>query len=355
MNEIQDILNQIRDVWNNYIFKLKFFHSYYKFDDATVSNHFGQVLDHFDDSLHIVENAKAPESIDEQYSFNISLLQTIYVQQDLIEEMHRIFRTNVNKGKLYEDFNYKINRELRNELVGHPIRRENGNGKMISSVTLSYHAKPNTIEYVRYHKENDYSFDKIEYPVNEIIARHYQFLIKNLNFINTEINKSLIKYLKKIEEIRIALNQKNFLAVTRLTENYYESFQHENYLYKTNQIQLVFDKKDTHPRFQLIIDEYLFDLEYHLNEMSNEIESISMDKERKTANYPIYICKYQYEIGKLFTKRNYQDFDFFGGILKKSLTNNTEAVNELNFMEANIQDEVNYYSSCNYLSKILPK
>lgn len=353
MDDVKQILEQIQDIWNNYIFKLKFFRNYYKFDSATASNHFGQVLDHFNDSLHIVENALTPESLSERYAFNISLLQTIFVHQDLIEEMHRIFKTNVNQGELYKDSNYKINRELRNELVGHPIRRVNGNGDLTSAVTLSYNSQPNFIEYARYHKSNSYSFEKIQYSVDEIISRHHEFLIKNLNLIIESINKPLNRYLKKIEEIRKALNQGNFIAIIRLTENYYESFQNENFLYKSNLIQAVFDKKDTHPRYQLLIDEYLFDLQFHLNEMVNEIESITKGKERKMANYPLYIPKYHYEIGKLFTKRNHQDFDFFGGILKKTLEDNKEAINELNFMEANIQDEVNYLSSCNYLSKIL--
>lgn len=355
MNDIKGILNQMQEIWNSYIFKLKFFRNYYKFDEATSSNHFGQILDHFDDSLCIVQNAKSPEPIEERYAFNISLLQTIYVQQDLIEEMHRIFKTNINKGGLYKDLNYKTNRELRNELVGHPIRREKGNGKMISSVTLSYHTKPNTIEYVRYHNINGYAFEKIQYSVEDVILRHNQFLIDNLNLIFLKIHKPLNKYLQKIEEIRNVLKQGNFEAVVRLTEAYYESFEDENYLYKSNQIKKVFDIKSKHPRYQMIIDDYLFDLEYHLNEIVNKIESITKGKERKMANYPINICEYHYEMGKLFSRRNFQDFDFFGGILKKTLVNNKEAINELNFMELNILDEVNYYSSCNYLNKILTK
>jgi hypothetical protein len=353
MNDIKDILEQIQEIWNNYIFKLKFFRNYYKFDEATSSNHFGQILDHFDDSLCIVQNAKTPELIEERYAFNISLLQTLYVQQDLIEEMHRIFKTNVNKGHLYKDLNYKTNRELRNELVGHPIRRENGNGIMISSVTLSYHNQPNTIEYVRYHNSNGYAFEKIQYSVEDVISRHHIFLKDNLNLIFVKIHKPLNKYLRKVEEIQNVLKQGNFDAVVRLTEAYYESFQDENYLYNSNQIKAVFDLKSTHPRYQFMIDSYLFDLEYHLNELVNKIESITKNKERKMVNYPINISEHHYEIGKLFTKRNFQDFDFYGGILKNKLIDNKEAIKELNFMELNILDEVNYYSSCNYLNKIL--
>lgn len=353
MDDIKNILEQIRDVWNSYIFKLKFFQSYYRFDEATASNHFGQILDHFEDAIYIIEDAQTPESIHKRYSFNISLLQTIYVQQDLIEEMHRIFKTNVNKGELYKALNYKLNRELRNELVGHPIRRENGNGTMISSVTLSYQAQPETIEYVRYHKSNGYSLEKIQHSVEEIISRHHEFLKDNLNLIYKEIHKPLNKYLSKINEMLKLLNQGNFNAIVRLVDNHYETFQNENFLYSSSQIKAVYNKKEIHPRYQTVIDEYLFDLGYHLKEMVNKIESITKGKERKLISYPINICDYHYEIGKLFTKRNYQDFDFYGGILKKQLSGNSKAIEELNFMETNINDEVDYYSSCNYLDKML--
>jgi hypothetical protein len=353
MNDIEDILKQIQDVWNSYIFKLKFFRKHFNFDEATASNHFGQILDHFSDSLHIVDKAQTPESLEERYAFNISLLQTIFVHQDLIEEMHRIFKTNVNQGKLYDDVNYKVNRELRNELVGHPIRRENGNGDLTSSVTLSYNSQPNSIEYVRYHKSNGYSVEKIHHKLEEVIFRHHQFLKDNLRFIFKKIFNPLNKYLQKIDEIRKLMQQGKFQAVVRLTEIYYDTFQHEDFLYSSNQIVAVYDKKDNHPRYKLIIEQYLFDLDYHLNEMTNKIESITKGKERKMINYPITICKYHYEVGKLFTKRTYQDFDFFGGILKNSLVDNHEAIKELNFMEINIRNEIEYYASCNYLDKIL--
>lgn len=353
MRNINSTLEQIRDLWNNYIFKLKFFHKHYNFDEATVTNHFGQILDHFSDSLPVLENTELPKSIHARYSFNISLLQTIYVHQDLIEEMHRIFKTGVNKGKLYEDVNYKINREIRNDLVGHPIRRKNGNGVMISSVTLSYHPKPNYIEYARYHKSSNYDFQIIQHSVQEIIERHLVFLNDNLNQIYLHINKSLQLFLKKIKEIQAVLESNTFDGVVRLVENHYETFQDENYLYQSNQILKVYNKKEEHPRYQLTIDIYKSDLDYHLKQMTNTIIGVIENKEIENISYPINVCKHYYEIGKLFTKRNYRDFEFFGNSLRKQVPECSQALEELSFMEENIEDEVNYYSSCLYLQKIL--
>lgn len=354
MNSTKEILDQIRDLWNNYIFKLKFFRDYYKFDAATASNHFGQILDHFSDSMYIINETKIPDSIHNRYSFNIALLQTIFVQQDLIEEMHRIFKTNVNKGKLYEDTNYKINREMRNELVGHPIRRKDGNGEMISSVTLSYQTSPENIAYIRYHKDREYAHEKIEQSVSDIVNRHLDFLNSNLNLIYKNIHKSLRKYLNKTKEIRKVLDLKDINAITRLVEHHYETFQDENYLYQSNQIIEVHTKKGDHPRYQLMLDDYYFNLDYHLKEMTNSIESIIEGEEREIIGYPIDVCKHHYEVGKLWTKRNRQDFKFFGELLETKVKDEYPLVlEELSFMEKHIDDEVEYYSACNYIQKKL--
>ena len=54
---------------------------------------------------------------------------------------------------------------------------------------------------------------------------------------------------------------------------------------------------------------------------------------------------YHYEIGKIGSKRNPMDFDFFGGILRKKCLENELVLNELNHMEQNIWDEIEYYTS----------
>ena len=353
MNDINQRLDQIRDVWNNYIFKLKYFRKHYKFDAATSSNHFGQILDHFTDSLPVLDNSKLPSAnaIHARYAFNISLLQTIYVQQDLMEEMHRIFKTNKSKKDLYLDENYKINREIRNELVGHPIRRKNG--EMISSVTLSYRNKPQHLEYVRYHKSSNYGFEKIQHSVPEIIEKHLTFLSENLNQIYSHIHKSLKLFQKKIKEIEVVIKKGDFPGITRLVENYYETFQDDSYLYETGKILEVYRKKDEHERYQLVVDDYLFDLNYHLKEMTNTILAILENEEAETIGYPIQVCKHHYEVGKLFTKRNQMDFEFFGSSLRDQIAENDKAIAELDFMKLHIDKEVEYYSACNLLRHLL--
>ena len=57
------------------------------------------------------------------------------------------------------------------------------------------------------------------------------------------------------------------------------------------------------------------------------------------------LVDYHYEIGNIATKRNVMDFDFFSGILKSKCQNNDLILGELEHMEQNISDEIEYYTS----------
>jgi hypothetical protein len=124
MREILDRKrSKISDIWNNYIWEYKFCNSKIKFTNDVKSNYFGDILNYFSDTFEIIYADKKTESFSENIENSISFLQAIYIQQDFIEELLHIFKCNVNKGILKQDPNYSINRELRNELVGHPIKK----------------------------------------------------------------------------------------------------------------------------------------------------------------------------------------------------------------------------------------
>lgn len=115
-------LGKIGDLWNYFILEYKFFKNQIKFTEEIQTNYFGDILGYFKDTLDIIFNYKQSNSYSERFSNHIGLLQSIYVQQDFIEELLAIFKCSINKGDLKNDPNYLINREIRNELVGHPIR-----------------------------------------------------------------------------------------------------------------------------------------------------------------------------------------------------------------------------------------
>ena len=132
-------LDKISDFWNNYIWEYKFCNSKIKFTPDVQSNYFGDILRYFSDTFNLIYNHKKADTFSDNIETSISFLQAIYIQQDFIEELLHIFKCNVDKGDLKKDTNYSINRELRNELVGHPIRKSdiNGTRQLLSSTIFS--------------------------------------------------------------------------------------------------------------------------------------------------------------------------------------------------------------------------
>jgi hypothetical protein len=104
----------LENIWNNTIFEHKYFHSKFnEWDNYLKTNYIGDIFFYFGRTLDIVfGNSKVKED-SEILSYHICLLQVIYVQQDLIEEILRIFKTGIDKWALQKDKNYIINRELR--------------------------------------------------------------------------------------------------------------------------------------------------------------------------------------------------------------------------------------------------
>lgn len=142
------------------------------------ANYIHDILVYFSDTFDIMFCGRKSNSLPEKFSNQIGLLQSIYVQQDFVEELLRIFKTGIEKGDLKKDPNYSINRDIRNELIGHPIRRENGNGALISTCLFASCKESDKVAYGRYHRDNDYKYETIDHTVSEIIFRHKQFLNK---------------------------------------------------------------------------------------------------------------------------------------------------------------------------------
>ena len=123
--DIETKLTTISDIWNNYIWEYQVCNHKIKFTKDIQSNYFGDILFYFTDTLDVIFKPKEVESFTTFTLCNKMFLKAIYIQQDFIEELLYIFRCNIDKGELSKNDNYKINRDLRNELVGHPIRKSN--------------------------------------------------------------------------------------------------------------------------------------------------------------------------------------------------------------------------------------
>ena len=168
MEKIEKKIDKIMRIWENYIFKYKFFQNQTIFSDAVKSNYFADIIVYLLDTLPLIFTylyKKNSEKFHERILYTIGLLQTIYVHQDLIDEMLRIFKLNESSRK-----DKNPNREIRNEFVGHPINYKNNEDKkkvFSSSIFIKEDTDINTIHYLKYGRENDFSQENIIYSTEE--------------------------------------------------------------------------------------------------------------------------------------------------------------------------------------------
>jgi hypothetical protein len=371
--EVKYKLDKIADVWNYFIWEYDFCKRKIKFTTEIRTNYFGDILGYFQDTFDIIFDNKESKSHSERFSNQVSLLQSIYVQQDFVEELLIIFKCGIDKGNLKKDLNYSINRDIRNELVGHPIRKQNG--EFISSCLFSYNGGKNEVTYLRYHKDNNYKFELMEFPISEIIERHKDFLNKYFDKILNKLKRILSDFSKEIENIENLIDKKSFNEILTISKVFYESIFKYDFIYDKESLQTIYAKKDEHRRYQNLIDKFYYDLKSSLKEQREfAIELFEPKKKFKTTNVgipPINIkfeiatkigtiekerpVTYHYELGKIATKRTPMDFEFFGGCLKIKCAENEIVLTELEHMESNIYNDIEYYTAyrliCNELKE----
>ena len=93
-------LERIADIWNHFIWEYDFCKRKIKFTPDVRTNYFGAILGYFQDTFDIIFENKETKSHSDRFSNQISLLQSIYVQQDFIEESLIIFKCGIDKGDL---------------------------------------------------------------------------------------------------------------------------------------------------------------------------------------------------------------------------------------------------------------
>ncbi|MBK7038047.1 MAG: hypothetical protein KBF42_02055 [Chitinophagales bacterium] len=362
---VEDKLNRIADIWNYFILDFKFFSNKIKFNEDVKTNYFGDILGYFKDTLDIVFTNNKYSNYTDKFSFTISFLQAVYIQQDFIQEMLEIFKTGVDKGGLKKDPTYYINRELRNELVGHPIRKFEDN--LISSTLFSYQEKEDEIQYLRYHKDNNFIFESKTYKIAEIQERHREFLEMNFDVILLKLKSILEEYLSELDKLENVIDKHDFKTVLKLVELYFEVIFKSDFIYDKASLSKIYYRRNEHIRYQNFIDKFYKDLRTAITEKRNSVKNI-FEREviDKISFDSLSIPKieivftnssdtedftkqrqetYNYEIGKIATKRNSKDFELFGGILKEKCKDNELVLGELEHMAKNISDEIEYYTS----------
>jgi len=368
---VEDKLNRIADVWNYFILDYKFCSNKIRFNDDVKTNYFGDMLGYFQDTFDIVfMPPKKNLNYTDRFSFAISFLQAIYIQQDFIEELLEMFKTGMDKGDLKQDTLYSINREIRNELIGHPIRKLDG--KLISSTVFSYETKENEIEYLRYHKDNNFKFETKAFKIADIQERHQRFLEKYFDIILSKLQLVLEQYLTKLDNIeKVIKKNHNFETVLKLVELCFEAIFESHSCYDKSSLIEIYNRRNEHIRYKNFIYSFYNDLRTTIPEkrifvkdifqrkvidkdeykkLLNQIEVVFSNSEETEKDSKPQKVTYHYEIGKLATKRDLRSFGFFSRVLKRKCPDNTLVLTELNHMEQNIMNKIEYYTSLELIS-----
>lgn len=371
--EIESKLNQITDIWNDFIWQYKSCQRVIRFTEEMKTNYFGDIIGYFQDTTDLIFNYSESHPQAERFSKQISLLQSIYVQQDLIEELLRVFNLNINKGNLKKDPNYTINRDIRNELVGHPIRRYNGNGPLLSSCLFGYNGENDTLTYLKYHRDNKFEFELLEFAISEIISRHNNFI----QFYFDKILHKLKSVLKKFNNTLVPLNNlidtKSFSELLQVSTILFESIFESNYIFDKASLLTINSKKEEHIRYKNVIDQFYIYLKLSLKETQeaiNEHLKPTIQSEKNTnisTKFNITFVEvtnshyvnnertqtYHYEMGKLGSNRNREKFNFYSSLLKQKCSDNKLVIDELNHMSQNLNNDIEFYSSYYLIQKEL--
>lgn len=118
---------------------------------------------------------------------------------------------------------------------------------------------------------------------------------------------------------------------------------------------LRFSIKDKRNSFENIFEKKIIDNSSFINLSIPKIEIVLVDSDKNEDEEikSLHQETYHYEIGKIATRRNSMDFEFFGGMLKSKCQSNNLVLSELEHMKNNITDEIEYFTSLRLISTIL--
>jgi hypothetical protein len=393
--ETENKLKIIENFWRHFIWEYSFCRRKINFSKDIPNNYVGIILGYFQDTFDVVFKERKLNTYDERFAYNISLLQTIYVHQDFVEELLIIFKCGKNKGDLKKDNDYSKNREIRNELVGHPIRKIDvpkndykptlcdkcGNiidkpknkSVLLSSALFGYDSDNNSITYLKYHRDNNYEFEAKSYIISEIIERHKLFLNQYFDIIINKSKNILSQFEKEINNILKLCETADFETILNVVSINFESIFKSDYIYDKKSLLQVYKKRNEHIRYQHLIEKFIDDLKNNLIDTKRyvknlfepePVEKINLEKpifkvvvsktnNQKPINKSNLEESYNYELGKIGSNRNLREFEMYSGFLKIKCADNKLVMDELNHMKININSEIEFYSSFKLICKEL--
>jgi len=366
MEKVDKKLDLITTIWNDYIFESRFCQSRINYTEEVKSNYYGDIMHYLSDTFDLIAFSEKENNLQAEIFETTSVLQLIYVHQDLIEELLYIFK--FDKGKLLADCPYrKANRDIRNELVGHPIRRDKSTqNKLISSVL--YHPRPKLgqLEYVVYESSNQFKGKDKSFEKKDIILNHLNFLNKFFDLIIEKLSSIIHEYYKEhMNLLKVIESKTEFPKLVNYIECKFEYLLKYDVLSEANDLTELYNLKDQHLRFEYKLKTLQTDIEIMVIEKvqwmeeflklessrSLEIRKESLLKVEKeiSKNFGTSQNSYPYQLGKLAGKHPVFTIEFF----KRDFKKYDDIMEELRFMEINYENQVKFNSAWKLLYKLV--
>lgn len=375
---ISEKIKLVAKSYNDYIYKYSCFEKGKQFSGIKKvkkhDNYFAEIMNYLLDTLPMVKVADQGNDIDSNIFHHIGLLQIIYVQQDLMGEMLKIFGCpEGNSGK-------EMNRKLRNELIGHPVSTPRNDEKNkyddIKSTVLWNLVKTTnkTICYTRYSFEkNNHHVETISVDLSEVINRHNAYLNKNLDIILGKIKSDFLPMM--VNNIRVLeCKWDNFEALAHLANQYFDLAENE-ILFSSEWLMKFKRMENDHPRYKFVCGYFKLSLNKAIEEKNRAIDCVIDDInqilegniEHRVQSIPISVMCHNLKFGAsdqysekrkdidntyclspLLQKDRYIDSISFN-VLKAHYRDNEDVMSELRYMECNMADDMEYNAAYNFL------
>jgi hypothetical protein len=270
MDLIRNKLERINDFWKYFALKYQWIQANLAWDDEVKTNYCGNIFVNFKDSFDLIKRKPSSNDLQDSIIYATGLFQIIYAHQDLTDELLRIFRIEASSK---EDKN--PNREIRNELIGHPINKEivSGSLKLKSSVFWCADSSTENLHYIRYTAENNFQGEEKFYDVNSIIDSHHAYLLKYFGEILGKSRKVLKNYSKQLKELENGLAKgMDFNKILELTFKRYEYISKTDHLYNELFLKEYFRRKEEHLRYKYAVDKFKKELLKNLSNTQLDIQ-----------------------------------------------------------------------------------
>ncbi len=371
MKEICDKLNRINEAWTDFILNNEICHSKIRFDEEVRTNYLNEIYHYLNDTIPFLDNPEYFDDFQKSIFQATGILQIIYAQQDLIDEFLSVFLLKKSKGE-----NKLINKNIRNELIGHPIKKYKKVGsdkeELISSIFYGNGFTNGRISYLRYSKGNNYIPELIGYSLNEIIVRHFAYLDKYLELIYVKIKEVVLFYLNNLLDFYNGSLQSAEISVEEKLDliGYYFTVVYKYSRFSKDELKKFHNERKLKCRYEYVINTFLEDLHETIpNEIVRLQNFLKIEKTpvvsrsnpynngAKPGSVPFYKRPIgmngkdlRYEYSKLVEKKRFHfEVTYFREIFIKDKT----VFDELNNMEENIDSHEEFYSSVEYLGRLL--